>query len=114
MDKKLFGKRIKKYRERVGYSQEALAEQVNRSSIFISYIERGEKSPSLDTLVKLANALNISVDLLLGNEVKDYTNAKLRYIDNRLKTLPLLEQQKLLDFFDLSISIEMVYSNKKG
>jgi transcriptional regulator with XRE-family HTH domain len=114
MDKKLFGKRMKKYRERVGYSQEVLAEQINRSPIFISYIERGEKSPSLDTLVKLANALNISVDLLLGNELKDYTNAKLRYIDDRLKTLPSLEQQKLLEFLDLAISIELAYCNEKG
>ena len=52
MDKKAFGKQLQLYRERAGYSQEALAEQIECSTIFISYIERGEKSPSLDTLVK--------------------------------------------------------------
>lgn len=66
MDKKSFGKQLQRYRERAGYSQEALAELVECSTIFISYIERGEKSPSLDTLIKLANALDISVDIFWG------------------------------------------------
>lgn len=85
MDKKAFGKQLQRYRERAGYSQEALAEQIECSTIFISYIERGEKSPSLDTLVKLANALDISVDILLGKELKNYTSEKLKYIENQLK-----------------------------
>lgn len=46
MDKKAFGKQLQRYRERAGYSQEALAEQIECSTIFISYIERGEKSPA--------------------------------------------------------------------
>ena len=48
----------------------ALAEQIECSTIFISYIERGEKSPSLDTLVKLANALDISVVYSFGKRVE--------------------------------------------
>ena len=91
MDKKAFGKQLQLYRERAGYSQEALAEQTECSTIFISYIERGEKSPSLDTLVKLANALDISVDILLGKELKNYTSEKLKYIESQLKNLPSLE-----------------------
>lgn len=43
MDKKAFGKQLQRYRERAGYSQEALAEKIECSSIFISYIERGAK-----------------------------------------------------------------------
>ena len=50
MDKKSFGKRMQKYRELLGYSQESLAETIGCSTIFISYMERGEKSPSLDEL----------------------------------------------------------------
>lgn len=37
MDKKAFGKQLQRYRERAGYSQEALAEQIECSTIFISY-----------------------------------------------------------------------------
>lgn len=80
MDKKAFGKQLQRYRERAGYSQETLAEKIECSSIFISYIERGEKTPGLDTLVKLANALDISVDILLGKELNNYTFERLKDI----------------------------------
>ena len=114
MDKKAFGKQLQLYRERAGYSQEALAEQIECSTIFISYIERGEKSPSLDTLVKLANALDISVDILFGKELKNYTSEKLKYIVSQLKNLPSLEQQKVLDIMDSVVAVELSYHNEKG
>lgn len=113
MNKKLFGKQLQQYRERAGYSQETLAEQIECSTIFISYIERGEKSPSLDTLLKLANALNISIDLLFGRELKHYTSEKLKYIEEQLKNLPTLEQQKILDILDSVVSIELNYYYEK-
>ena len=56
MNRKSFGKQLQKYRERAGYSQEKLAEKIECSTIFISYIERGVKSPGLDNLIRLANA----------------------------------------------------------
>ncbi len=113
MDKKLFGKQLQRYREQAGYSQETLAEQIECSTIFISYIERGEKSPSLDTLLKLANALNISVDLLFGRELKHYTSEKLKYIEEQLKNLPTSEQQKILDIMESVVSIELNYYKKE-
>lgn len=114
MDKKAFGKQLQHYRERAGYSQESLAEQIGCSTIFISYIERGEKSPSLDTLVKLANSLNISVDILFGKELKHYTTEKLKYIEDQMKELPTSEQQKILDIMDSVVAIELRYHNEKG
>ena len=113
MDKKSFGKQLQRYRERAGYSQEALAELVECSTIFISYIERGEKSPSLDTLIKLANALDISVDILLGKELKHYTFEKLKYIEEQMKNLPASDQQKILDIVDSVVAVELNYHNEK-
>ena len=114
MDKKSFGKRMQKYREQAGYSQEALAEKIECSNIFISYIERGEKSPSLDTLIKLANALCVPADILLGNELESYSITQLKYIENRLKVLPLPDQEKILAILDYIISLELEYSKEKG
>ena len=82
MDRKAFGKQLQRYREQAGYSQEALAEKIGCSSIFISNIECGKKSPSLDTLINLANTLDISVDILLGKELK---KLHLRKIENTWK-----------------------------
>lgn len=45
MNKKVFGKQLQKYREQTGFSQEKLAEMVNRSTIFISYMEEGKNHP---------------------------------------------------------------------
>lgn len=113
MDKKSFGKQLQCYRERAGYSQEALAERIECSTIFISYIERGQKSPSLDTLVKLSNALDISVDILFGKELKNYTSEKLKYIESRIKNLSSLEQQEILDIIDSVVSVALSYHDKK-
>lgn len=58
--------------------------QINKSSIFISYIERGIKFPSLNTLIDIANALDISLDILVGNSVNSNLEANLYYINNKL------------------------------
>lgn len=113
MDKRLLGKQIRKYRERAELSQELLAEKIECSAIFISYVERGKKSPGLDTLVKLSNELNVSVDVLLGRELKGYTIAQLHDIENRLKILPSQEQYKILEILDATIMIELGYYNEK-
>lgn len=109
MDKKAFGKHLQKYREKAGYSQELLAEKIGCSTIFISYMERGEKSPSLNTLIKLSNVLNISADILLGNESSHYNSEVLKNISKRLNTLPPKDQKRILDVFESIISIELNY-----
>lgn len=114
MDKKLFGQQLQKYRERAGYSQEGLAEYIGCGSIFISYIERGTKSPGVCTLMKLAQVLDISVYILLGSEWKDYSIAKLKDVEGRLISLPIREQQKILEIFDSVIRIATDYCNEKG
>ncbi len=50
-------------------SQEQLAEQTNLSNVYISYLERGERRPSLDAVINIANALNVSADDLLSSSL---------------------------------------------
>ena len=115
MDKKSLGKQIQKYRERAGYSQEKLSEMIECSTIFISYIERGVKSPGLDKLIKIANALNVSVDILLGKELVSYNKKRLKDFEQQLGKLPSHEQAKILDIIDSIISIELLHhNNQKG
>jgi len=59
------GKRIRVNRHNVGMTQETLAEKVNVSPPYISRIENGSSSPSLQTLVDICNALNITIDDLM-------------------------------------------------
>ena len=59
------GSRVKNVRNRRGISQMSLAEKIDKSATYISYIECGYKSMSLETFVAIANALNVSADELL-------------------------------------------------
>lgn len=65
MDLIAMGNRIKAERKSRGISQERLAETVNVSPHYIYEIERGMKAMSLETLVNIINALEISADFLL-------------------------------------------------
>ena len=64
----LIGSRVKKFRRRVHFTQENLAEYTNLSVQHIGNIETGRKRASIDTLIEIADALGATVDLfLLGN-----------------------------------------------
>ena len=67
---KIIGKSIKQARKRKKLSQETLAEIIDKSSSYISYIETGKKHLSLETLVDIANALEVSADELLSFNIK--------------------------------------------
>lgn len=69
------GKRIRQERILAGMTQEQLAEAVNVSSTYIGYIERGERSVTLDKLIQLANVFHVSVDFLLQDSVSFPTSA---------------------------------------
>ena len=65
MDYILLGKQIRKQRKLKKYTLEQLAEKVEVSTTFIGQIERGQGIPSLETLVRIVNALDVSCDSLL-------------------------------------------------
>ena len=65
IDYEALGKRISNARKQIGITQEALGEQLNMTRKHISVIETALNRPSLDTLVAIANALNVSADDLL-------------------------------------------------
>lgn len=70
MDYQALGKRIREERLKLHFTQERLAEAIGVSNTYIGLIERGERSLSLDTLVRLANQLGVTVDYLLQDSVK--------------------------------------------
>ena len=65
---KIIGRRIKEVRKAQGISQEKLAELADLSTQYMSQIETAARKASLTSLVKISNALNVSLDeLLYGN-----------------------------------------------
>ena len=65
------GKNIREVRKENGLSQAMLSELVEKSPSYISYIETGAKSMSLDTFVMIANALGVTADRLLMEQLDE-------------------------------------------
>jgi transcriptional regulator with XRE-family HTH domain len=80
IDAKLIGERIRGRRIALKLSQKDLSSQVEVSPPAINQFEKGEKAPSTATLIKLAEALDVSSDYLLG--VSDRQDV---FLDNRVR-----------------------------
>ena len=60
-----FGKRLREIRERVGVSQEKLADLAGLHRTYVSSVERGKRNISLVNIEKLAQALDVSLGELM-------------------------------------------------
>lgn len=65
--RRLLGDALRTRRKAAQFSQEKLAEQAELSTVFISRIERGKESPSVDSLAKIARALGVKVRDLVAD-----------------------------------------------
>ena len=70
------GARIRFYRVQKNMALEELAEKTNVSLQHISRIERGEKYPNLELFINIANALEISADELLVDNLMNSTSKR--------------------------------------
>ncbi|MBR1820565.1 MAG: helix-turn-helix transcriptional regulator [Clostridia bacterium] len=71
MDYAKLGARVRQQRVLNRLTQEQLAEKTGVSSSFIGHIERGEKKASVETVVALCNAMDISPSVLLQDSLTD-------------------------------------------
>ena len=60
------GYRIKEVREQNNFSQAQLAEETELSISYISHIENAKRKASLESIIRIVNALGITVDELLA------------------------------------------------
>ncbi|GEM_PF-728446 len=65
------GERIFSLRREMGMTQEDLAERAGVSSQFISYAESGKRSVRSENLLRISQALHVSVDYLLTGDTVD-------------------------------------------
>ena len=67
-----FDNKLVQIRKKLNVSQEHLAKNSNLSQSFISQLERGKRSPTIDTLYKISKGLNIPMKnflLYIINEI---------------------------------------------
>lgn len=87
------GSKIRKLREEVGLTQEDLAKSVGLSSEFISFLELGKRSPSLESLSRIARFLDKEVSFFIL-EKKETFNTLIRGEGLDVKTRRLMKKFK--------------------
>lgn len=93
---KVTGTNIKRYRERLGYTQDDLANYLKVQRPVISYIENGERDCNFDHLEKLSALFNVDlVDLLEDNEEIQTLNYAFAFKTSQLTSVDL---ESIADF----------------
>lgn len=100
MDKAELGKRIREARNKAGLTQEVLAEKADIGVMYLGEIERGLKMPSLKIFIKLVEALDISADYLLRNEVSSGRSFVYDEVTKKLEGLTPKQRKGAVDILD--------------
>ena len=105
------GERLRRLRKAKGYTQVELGEAIGTSHRMIAYYEVQGGNPPADVVIKLAQALKVSADELLGLERTAKTKAdpgdlrllrKLRQVER----LPAKDRRSVLRFIDALVEKE--------
>lgn len=109
------GERITQLRKAKNWSQDELAKEIDSSRVMIGKYERGDNLPSIEVIVKLAKAFDVSVDYLLGEGLNaTYDKEMVKRLDE-LEHLPDDEKQRIFHYMDLIIrdyKTKKTYSHK--
>src|SRR5689334_11730825 len=98
-----FGIKVAQLRKEKDMSRDELGGKVGTSGAIVGRYERGDMKPSIEIAAKIAEALDVSLDYLMGlasDQIKD------KKMVNRLediKKLPEKEREKIFDYIDLVI-----------
>lgn len=103
MDFTAIGKRIKLARENAHLTQEELAALINCSPQHISVMERGLKTPRLDTFIAIANATHTSADFLLG-DLLDQDVELDRRLSLTISAMPAEMKTRVMQIIDILIA----------
>ena len=99
LDYEILGKRIKQARKLMGITQNELAELIHITTNQIAKIETNKAGCSIETLINIANALNVDMNFLLSVEKRTETENS-DYMDilitNQLKEFNVKEKEALL------------------
>jgi transcriptional regulator with XRE-family HTH domain len=88
MDYRRLGLRIREYRLNINMTQEALAEAVGISAVFVSQIESGNRKPSLETVFNISTTLNVPMDYLMKDSIVESSSGKMDELIAMLKGRP--------------------------
>ena len=109
MELESIGRNIRQYRLKKKLRQEDLAERTGLSTNYVGALERGEKIPSLETLITIVNTLGVSADMILSDVIDFGYVVKDSLLAEKLDSLEAEDRKKIYDVIDT-----MVKNSKKN
>ena len=122
---KNIGQKICKFRKEKNMTQLELADRLNISFQAVSNWERGQSMPDISKLSELCEILDITIDELLGKNIKIIENITNENIDNYLdeneigldefkEVAPILKPSQTKKIFQKGISTKIDFENKNS
>jgi transcriptional regulator with XRE-family HTH domain len=99
--KQLLGARIRELRKNRNLTQEQLSEMVGINPKYVSSIERGKENPTLDTCIKIAESLEVSIGELFYQLEAENPEKRMKKIVSLLEQAP--EDQQIVALRILSV-----------
>ena len=100
MDKASIGLRLKEARLKKEFTQKDLSNISGIQVTYISEIERGVKMPSINTFIKIIEALDISADYVLRNNISSGKGYVFDEVTERLKDITPRQRKCIVDIID--------------
>jgi transcriptional regulator with XRE-family HTH domain len=104
MPDKHIGVQIKNLRVSKGFTQDVFAEKLQLTPNYISAVERGVKSPSLDALIAMINILGVSADEVFADVIDNVYSIQTTILSADIRTIPLEEQKRIFAVVKTMIS----------
>ena len=112
MDKVVLGKRIQEQRKLKKIKQDKFAEMIGVSNVHMSEIERGNKTPGMETFIRIVNILDVPADLFLRYEVNGAKPYILNDITEKMKDLTPSQLKMVEELFNVTLE-NIAYLGRK-
>lgn len=100
-----FGEKIQDLRKEKNWSQSELGRKIGTSGSIIGRYERDDMTPSIDVVIKLANAFDVSIDYLVdeGGKLSAFKDANLIKRISEIESLPEPDKEHIYYLVDAII-----------
>ena len=104
MEKNGLGKRLNAVRKDKGLTSDKLSEMCNINATYLRQIEGGTKMPSLPVFISICNALKVSPDYLLRDELEENEVTAIREIEALWEKVPPSRQALVLEMIRAALT----------
>ncbi len=89
-------------RKKKGFSQAELGKQIGTSGDVVGRYERGDIKPSIDVVEKIADALDVSIDYLIGKSPVTLDKQAVKRLED-ISSLPEESKNFLMNIIDMAL-----------